>query len=112
MKATLLSYIVGGFVFGVDGLGINCRGSGMCTYNGIPGNTLQVITGKVANLASSQMYVQGQQIAAVNAGDGSCVAAFYQNIGDRQFSQAQTLWYLKSLENHGCSRCGSIPTDE
>lgn len=95
---------------GVTALGINCRGSISCGEFG-PGNALAIIREKVKNLPATATYVEGQQIAAVNVGDGSCFAAFYQKTGGRQFSQYNTWWYLNALYDHGCRKCGSIPTD-
>lgn len=97
---------------GVNALGINCRGSSACGSRGVNPNALAIIREKVKNLASTQTYVGGQQIAAVNVGDGSCIAAFYQNTGSRSFSQYNTWWYLNALVDHGCKVCGSVPTDQ
>ncbi|KAJ2973952.1 hypothetical protein NQ176_g6308 [Zarea fungicola] len=95
---------------GVAALGINCRGSISCNEFG-PGNALAIIREKVKNLPPTATFIEGEQIAAVNVGGGSCFAAFYQKTGDREFSQWNTWWYLNSLHDHGCKICGSIPTD-
>ncbi|KAJ2983335.1 hypothetical protein NQ176_g760 [Zarea fungicola] len=108
MKAATISLIASSPI-GVAALGINCLGSNSCGEFG-PGNALAIIREKVKNLPSTATYVDGQQIASVNVGDGSCYAAFYQNTG-RSFSQYDTWWYLNALYDHGCRKCGSIPTD-
>lgn len=109
MKAENVSVIASSLV-GRAPLGINCLGSISCRQFG-PGNALAIIREKVKNLGSTMTFVEGQQIAAVNVGDGSCFAAFYQKTGDRSFSQYSTWWYLNALYQHGCRKCGSIPTD-
>jgi hypothetical protein len=32
--------------------------------------------------------------------------------GGRSFTKAQTLWYIDALKDHGCTVCGSCPTDD
>lgn len=94
-----------------NAFGNNCSGSTGCSDSGAPPNALAIIREKVKNISSSATFVEGQQIAAVNVGVGSCIAAFSQRVSSGSVLQYDTWWYLDALSQHGCSICGSIPTD-
>ncbi|ATY60847.1 Killer Kp4 SMK-core [Cordyceps militaris] len=96
--ATLLT-----FVSGAAALGINCRGSGGCTFN---------------NASLREVLTQVQQIQAQGNGGhhygtgvqlASSVCAFYQNGASGTADRAAQL--LQGLIDHGCSQCGSNPTE-
>ncbi|PTB53232.1 hypothetical protein M431DRAFT_88951 [Trichoderma harzianum CBS 226.95] len=93
-------------------LGINCRGSSSCGVGGIAGSphgTLEDVRNAVAS-GPDGSWGNGQQVACVGLATGR-LCAFYQNIGNRQFSKSQTVTFLDQLMDHGCRVCGSIPTD-
>ncbi|KAG5748836.1 hypothetical protein H9Q70_008515 [Fusarium xylarioides] len=77
-----------------DALGINCRGSGLCSGN----------KGALGQLIAHCVDIN-------NIGNHPAICAFYQNIGDRTFSLAQTQTFLQQIVDHGCKLCGSVPTD-
>ncbi|KAH7246685.1 killer toxin Kp4/SMK [Fusarium tricinctum] len=79
-------------------LGINCRGSSTCDVRDA------VAAGEEGNWAN------GEHVACVPFVFGS-LCAFYQGIGGRTFTKEQTVTFLDQLRDHGCNKCGSIPTD-
>ncbi|KAF5970439.1 TOX4 [Fusarium coicis] len=78
-----------------DALGINCRGSGLCSGN---------------KGALGQLIAQVRAIACIPFAFGN-LCAFYQGIGSRTFTKEQSVTFLDQLRQHGCSKCGSIPVD-
>ncbi|KAJ6441632.1 KP4 killer toxin [Purpureocillium lavendulum] len=96
------------FVSSAAALGINCRGSGVCSFNNAK---LQTVYNQVGNMIAEggrdRHFNEGQQLACSQGSQGS-VCAFYQNgaSGSAQEAYGQ----LKALMDHGCQQCGSIPT--
>lgn len=118
MQFTLLS--VAALAASVSGLGINCRGSGLCPSDGASGNVRRLpllaldyanTRHQLINLKSivdnisdrNRRYNTGQQIACTGS-----LCAFYQNgaTGTANDASAQ----LQQLLDHGCKKCGSVPT--
>ncbi|PTB61696.1 killer toxin [Trichoderma citrinoviride] len=104
-------FALAGIASTVNALGINCQGSGLCASNkGLLGNLL----GQIKAMDQSQTFSDGQHIActesSVTIGNPS-LCIFYQKTG-RTFTVAQTVWYVQSLMDHGCTACGSIPVDD
>ncbi|PHH60619.1 hypothetical protein CDD81_1409 [Ophiocordyceps australis] len=95
-------------VSGAAALGINCRGSGFCSFNTA---SLQTVHDQVGVLVATggrdRHFNSGQQIACSHGSQGS-VCAFYQSgaSGSAQDAYGQ----LQQLLNHGCRQCGSVPT--
>ncbi|ATY60061.1 Killer toxin, Kp4 [Cordyceps militaris CM01] len=87
----------------VSGLGINCRGSGFCPSDGAAGNliNLKAIVDGIADRGRG--YATGQQIACTGS-----LCAFFQNGASGTAGQASAL--LQQLLDHGCKKCGSVPT--
>ncbi|PHH60620.1 hypothetical protein CDD81_1410 [Ophiocordyceps australis] len=87
----------------VAGLGINCRGSGLCPSDGAAGNLLN-LKAIVDNIQPrSRHYAPGQQIACTGS-----LCVFYQN--GASGTAEQTSGFMQALLNHGCKKCGSCPT--
>lgn len=84
-------------------LGINCRGSGLCPSDGAAGNliNLKEIVDRIQ--PRNRNYQSGEQIACTGS-----LCAMYQN-GASNTADA-TSGYLQALLDHGCKKCGSIPT--
>ncbi|KFY76903.1 hypothetical protein V499_03594 [Pseudogymnoascus sp. VKM F-103] len=86
------------------GLGINCRGSTLCSGAG----SLKDIADNVAKISQDRWYNAGELIACVQdlAGSGKC--AFLQgNTGGLPGSDILPL--IHYLQQHGCGGCGSVP---
>ncbi|KAI6762435.1 hypothetical protein HG530_008415 [Fusarium avenaceum] len=93
-------------------LGINCRGSSTCGVGGIghlPNADLKDVRDAVA-AGEEGNWANGEHVACVPFVFGS-LCAFYQGIGGRTFTKEQTVTFLDQLQDHGCNKCGSIPTD-
>ncbi|KAJ6789041.1 hypothetical protein PWT90_08412 [Aphanocladium album] len=110
-------------------LGINCRGSGICSLN--PGASLQVVHDQVGELVAQgggdRRFSNGpkqwftfiqiakplaniiviEQIACSHGSQGS-FCAFYQSGASGTAKEAYS--QLQQLLDHGCGGCGSIPT--
>ncbi|EFX06369.1 killer toxin, kp4 [Grosmannia clavigera kw1407] len=97
------------FVVGASALGINCRGSSLCS--GEAGGKLSKILSEVRGVINqghgNHRYNTGVQIACASANLGS-FCAFYQKGASGTANQAAA--QLQKLIDHGCSGCGSIPT--
>ncbi|KAF4447821.1 killer toxin, Kp4 [Fusarium austroafricanum] len=96
----------------VKRLGINCRGSSSCGVGGIfhtPNGDLKGVRDAVAS-GEEGNFGNGDHIACIPYAFGQ-LCAFYQNIGSRTFTKEQSVAFLDQLRQHGCSKCGSIPTD-
>jgi hypothetical protein len=94
-------------------LGINCEGSSTCGVGGAagtPAGTIDDLRNSIAG-GPDGAWGNGQQVGCIAHATGR-LCAFYQNIGDRTFNQAQTLMYLQWLLDHSCRVCGSVPTDD
>lgn len=85
-------------------LGINCRGSALCSSNGAAGNliNLKAIVDGIDDRDRS--YGEGQQIACTGS-----ICVYYQNGVGGTAGQASDL--MQRLLDHGCTKCGSCPTD-
>lgn len=73
-----------------DALGINCRGSGLCSGNK---GALGQLIAQVRAIDPNKTFRNGEHVSCVdinNIGNHPAICAFYQNIGDRSFSLAQT----------------------
>ncbi|GAB0136014.1 hypothetical protein EsDP_00004332 [Epichloe bromicola] len=87
----------------VSGLGINCRGSGFCPSDGAAGNLIN-LKAIVDNIQPrNRRYNTGQQIACTGS-----LCAFYQS--GATGTAEQTSGFLQQLLDHGCKKCGSVPT--
>ncbi|TPX13589.1 uncharacterized protein E0L32_006060 [Thyridium curvatum] len=104
----------------VQGLGINCRGSGMCTpfiNGGATGNEAKVLSDwiqgieaegyKPPQIQANRIYKTGEQIACY---ERSHICAFLQNTGDKGGSGADVRRLAPLIPKHGCKICGSVPT--
>lgn len=92
--------------------GINCQGSGLCPGN--KGLLSQALT-QLRTKDQHQQWSQNEKLICIESSitigkPNLCI--FYQNIGDRKFTTAQSIQYIEGLLNHGCQACGSIPTDD
>ncbi|KAK9437838.1 killer toxin, Kp4/SMK-like, core [Metarhizium brunneum] len=96
------------FISSAAALGINCRGSGVCSFNDA---SLQVVHDQIGNLIAGgggdRHFNQGQQIACSHGSQGS-VCAFYQN--GASGSARDAYGQVQGLIDHRCRQCGSIPT--
>lgn len=86
-----------------DALGINCRGSGLCPSDGAAGNliNLKAIVDGIQD--RGRHYNTGQQIACTGS-----LCTFFQNGASGNAGDASGL--LQQLLDHGCHKCGSVPT--
>ncbi|ROW03860.1 hypothetical protein VPNG_07270 [Cytospora leucostoma] len=82
-------------------LGINCRGSSLCSGD----HVLSELNTKVQALPDSNTYGNGVHIACVGH-----ICAFLQNISGTK-TGAEVKQYVQNLLNHGCKTCGSDPTE-
>jgi hypothetical protein len=93
--------------------GINCAGSSSCGIGGLGGlpyARLEDVRDAVA-AGPDGTWTDGQQIACAAHATGR-LCAYYQKTGGRTFTKDQSIAYLDSLMDHGCSNCGSIPVDD
>ncbi|KAK0517286.1 hypothetical protein JMJ35_000441 [Cladonia borealis] len=86
----------------VTALGINCRGSALCTI-GILGGSLTGVIELVGNISATDEFAPGEHIACQGH-----LCAFTQKYGD-SFSAGDALPLLQGLAAHGCNYCGSNP---
>ncbi|KAJ7286381.1 Kp4-domain-containing protein [Mycena rebaudengoi] len=86
----------------VSFLGINCRGSSGCS--GKPGNVASLLTGYINGVSDATNFNNGQQIACVDS-----ICAFLQNTNGKNGQQIKAV--VGNIVNHGCTVCGSVPTD-
>ncbi|KAF4471800.1 TOX4 [Fusarium albosuccineum] len=94
-----------------EALGINCRGSGLCTGNK---GALSQLVAQFRAIDPSTTFRNGEHVTCVGInqlGAHPAICLFYQNIGDRTFTLAQTQAYLQQILDHNCKLCGSVPTD-
>ncbi|OAQ83864.1 Killer toxin, Kp4/SMK-like, core [Purpureocillium lilacinum] len=95
-------------ISGATALGINCRGSGGCTFNDAKlSDVLTQVKQIQAQGNGGHHYAQGVQLACAQ-GQYSSICAFYQNGASGTADRAAEL--LQGLIDHGCSECGSNPT--
>ncbi|KAK3181606.1 hypothetical protein K4F52_007161 [Lecanicillium sp. MT-2017a] len=90
-------------------LGINCRGSGACNLNNA---SLKEVLTQVKQMQASgnggHQYSTGVQLACAQ-GQYASICAYYQNGASGNADRAAQL--LQGLIDHGCSQCGSNPTE-
>ncbi|KAJ2978430.1 hypothetical protein NQ176_g3820 [Zarea fungicola] len=85
-------------------LGINCRGSGNCL--GIAGNIDDLI--KYADkLKDYQIFTKDKHIVCQKSQLGNGLCAFPQDTFAVTGAQVKKL--LRSLKDHHCKKCGSVP---
>lgn len=92
-------------------LGINCRGSGLCSGNkGLLGEAQAQLRGMDQN----KQFKDGQHITCVQSSvtiGNPSLCIFYQKTNGRSWTVGQTVNYVQQLLDHGCGACGSVPTD-
>lgn len=88
----------------MSGLGINCRGSGLCDSGGGAATDL---VAAMKNINPSQWYNDGDHIACRGTSGRAGICAFLQNSGGENGSTIQSL--APYITDHGCSNCGSVP---
>lgn len=92
-------------------LGINCRGSGLCSGNkGLLGEAQAQLKGMDQN----KRFTDGQHVTCVQSSvtiGNPSLCIFYQNTNGRSWTVGQTVNYVQQLLDHNCSACGSVPTD-
>nr|PNR29513.1 hypothetical protein PHYPA_028207 [Physcomitrium patens] len=81
-------------------LGINCRGSFICSEG--RGNEASILVSYINNIDPNRWYQNGQHIACY---DGFC--AFLQNTGGAWGYNTRGLAHF--IPEHGCRVCGSVP---
>lgn len=90
--------------------GMNCQGSSECWYSGgfVQGN-LSTLQGLVSGAQDDYLYNNGQRIACLDDGEGEGICLFLQmTTGGVLGGDVKVL--LQDLIDHGCTKCGSIPT--
>ncbi|KAK5999180.1 hypothetical protein PT974_01570 [Cladobotryum mycophilum] len=87
-------------VSAVNGLGINCRGSGQCPFIG-SGHAKQLV-GFINGIDPNRWYNNGQPIACEGI-----LCAFLQNTGGAWGRNIKGLAHF--ITDHGCDNCGSVP---
>ncbi|KAB8070990.1 killer toxin [Aspergillus leporis] len=94
-------------------LGINCRGSAGCAGSGAiggQGTRLSQIKKEIDQVDNNRHFNNGEHIACLNNKLGTGICAFFQNTsGGGNGADAKRL--VQDLLNHGCSACGSVPTN-
>ncbi|KAF4336668.1 killer toxin Kp4 SMK-like core [Fusarium beomiforme] len=93
----------------VAGLGINCRGSGLCNLSFGP--SIQNIQDQIGNMIADgqgdRFFGDGAQIACTS-GDAGSICAFYQSGASGTANDA--FHQMQEIIDHGCKLCGSVPT--
>lgn len=87
----------------VMALGINCRGSSSCGT--CRAHALSEIFTQVEGIDDGATFGDGTHIAC----SGNC-CAFLQNVSGTK-TGAQLKGYMRQLVDHGCDKCGSVPTE-
>ncbi|KAF7586542.1 hypothetical protein BBP40_008697, partial [Aspergillus hancockii] len=94
-------------------LGINCRGSGGCAGSGAAGGQgtrLSQIKKQIDKVDNNRHFNNGEHIACIENKLGTGICAFFQNTsGGGSGADAKRL--IQDLINHGCTACGSVPTN-
>ncbi|CEJ80552.1 hypothetical protein VHEMI00728 [[Torrubiella] hemipterigena] len=84
--------------------GINCNGSALCKSSGVAGNLLN-LKAIVDNIPDrNRHYDTAKQIACTGS-----ICAYFQKGASGTAARASEL--LGQLLDHGCKKCGSIPTE-
>ncbi|QPG95658.1 hypothetical protein C2857_001585 [Epichloe festucae Fl1] len=100
--------IVATLISSAAALGINCRGSGGCTFNTAQlSDVLTQVKQIQAQGKGNHHYNTGVQLACAQ-GQYASVCAFYQSGASGTANDAAG--QLQRLIDHGCGQCGSIPT--
>ncbi|OAQ83866.1 kp4 domain-containing protein [Purpureocillium lilacinum] len=87
------------FASSVAGLGINCRGSGVCSFNDASLTTVREQVGVlIADGGGDRRFAEGQQISCSHGSQGS-VCAFYQSGASGSARDAYN--QLQGLLDHG-----------
>ncbi|KAL4722230.1 hypothetical protein ACLX1H_011009 [Fusarium chlamydosporum] len=100
MKYSLITF-VGSLITTTTALGINCRGSALCS--GGAGNLINLKAIVDGIQPRDRHYSTGQQIACT--GD---TCAFFQSGATGTAEEVSS--DLQALLDHGCKKCGSVPT--
>lgn len=88
----------------VQGLGINCRGSGYCTFNTNKNEwDAQTLTWFINAIDTGRWYNDGEQIACTP----TQICAFLQKTDGAWGYNIKGLAHL--ITDHGCKICGSVP---
>ena len=114
-KAITFTFTLSLLVPLVLGLGINCRGASECSiHQPETDNGLYRIAQFIDTTMDDNMYyADGTKIACLpgardqNRGNGG-LCAYLQNGGNATGGQLKLL--ARKLQEHGCKKCGSIPT--
>ena len=114
-KAITLAFTISLFAPTILGLGINCRGANECSiHQSETANGLYRIAQILNTTMDDQMYYDdGSKIACLpgakdqNKGNGG-LCAYLQNGANATGAELKVL--VKKLQEHGCKKCGSIPT--
>ncbi|CAK7270436.1 hypothetical protein SEPCBS119000_004088 [Sporothrix epigloea] len=98
------------YIASATALGINCRGSSFCTLGGAKITDVQGQIGDMIALGYGDRYFNsGDQIACAK-GKYESICAFFQNGAGGTAQQAFD--YIQNLVDHGCTVCGSVPTQD
>ncbi|KAK5990863.1 hypothetical protein PT974_09138 [Cladobotryum mycophilum] len=101
--------IISTLIASAAALGINCRGSGGCPLNDASlGDIKTQLQQLQAQGKGGKNYGSGVQLACTS-GKYAYICAFYQNGNGGTVDNAVNL--VQGLMDHGCSQCGSNPTD-
>lgn len=92
------------------GLGINCRGSGLCPQAGLDAPNAAIrLKGFIDNIQNDRFYRNGEQIACVHANTYDGICAFWQKTNGLYGGTAKQKAHY--IPEHGCDICGSVPLD-
>ncbi|KAI5460745.1 killer toxin [Mariannaea sp. PMI_226] len=100
MKYSLGSIFLAAVATTVNGLGINCEGSGQC--GPLADNNAQKLVNYINGIDPNRWYNNGQLIAC-----SGFVCAFLQNTGGAPGRNIKGLAHF--ITEHGCKNCGSVP---
>ncbi|KAI1848967.1 hypothetical protein JX266_005395 [Neoarthrinium moseri] len=117
-QVTYISAMVAlGLISVSNGLGINCRGSSMCSTGDVL--TAQNLRNSINGLPDDKYFKSGEHIACDPAGlanpipwaprIGGSICAFVQNKDGLNGKELKRL--AQFIVDHGCKMCGSVPTD-
>ncbi|KAK3331574.1 Kp4-domain-containing protein [Cercophora scortea] len=95
-------------------LGINCRGSALCSDARSGSNAASRLQGYINNIQGNRVYHNGEHIACVARGSlispngGFCAFLQYTN---RDVNGAAIKNLIAAIVGHNCKVCGSVPID-
>jgi len=103
-KATTLTIAITALSSVASGLGINCRGSALCSNH----NALKLFAGASLRIDKNRQYQNGEKIMcqSLDMGKGTCL--FLQGTNGGLPGSAMSNLIL-SLIGHECQQCGSVP---